>query len=131
MDQIVYADTWGEIIDRKAAGFVEVRWFDSTAAMQAGEFNTWLQQIATAVEQTGRTAVLIDATSFTMTARWDDGWRDANIIPRYNAAGVRKFAFHMPAGMPAIGSPPAAEGPAQFPTGYFGARNDAVDWLSK
>jgi hypothetical protein len=35
----------------------------------------------------------------------DGPWRDVNIIPRYNAAGVRKFAFHMPDGMPMIGEP--------------------------
>jgi hypothetical protein len=60
----------------------------------------------------------------------DGGWRDANIIPRYNAAGVRRFAFVMPAGMPAIGAAPAPEGPGDFPTGYFGRREDAIAWLA-
>ena len=60
----------------------------------------------------------------------DANWRDANIIPRYNAAGVTKFAFLMPEGMPAIGAPPAPEGPAEFPTAYFGRRADAVEWLT-
>ena len=45
-------------------------------------------------------------------ARMDLAWRDANIIPRYNTAGVKRFAFLMPAGMPAIGTPPSPEGPA-------------------
>ena len=57
------------------------------------------------------------------------GWRDANIIPRYNAAGVKKFAFIMPAGMPAIGDDPAPEGPAHYPTAYFGSRAEALAWL--
>ena len=57
------------------------------------------------------------------------GWRDEHIIPRYNAAGLKKFAFVMPAGMPAIGAPPAPEGPADFPTGYYGSRADALSWL--
>ena len=60
----------------------------------------------------------------------DGDWRDANIIPRYNAAGVKKFAFLMPAGMPAIGAPPAPEGPGEFPTAYFGTRAEARAWLS-
>lgn len=42
-------------------------------------------------------------------------FRDTNIIPRYNAAGVRKFAFHMPACAPPIGSKPAAERPTDYP----------------
>jgi hypothetical protein len=63
-------------------------------------------------------------------ANMDGPWRDANIIPRYNAAGVARFAFHMPAGMPMIGTPPAAERPGRFPTGYFGRRQAALDWLA-
>jgi hypothetical protein len=42
-------------------------------------------------------------------------WRDTHIIPRYHAAGVRKFAFYMSESMPMIGAPPAAEGPAFLP----------------
>lgn len=62
-------------------------------------------------------------------SRISKGWRDENIIPRYDAAGVKKFAFIMPHGMPAIWSAPAPEGPAKFPTGYFGSRAEALDWL--
>jgi hypothetical protein len=57
-------------------------------------------------------------------------WRDENIVPRYNSGGVRKFAFHMPAGMLAIGSPPEREGPAAYPTAYFARRQAALDWLA-
>jgi hypothetical protein len=28
-----------------------------------------------------------------------------------------------------IGVPPANEAPGRFPTGYFGKRQDALDWL--
>jgi len=49
--------------------------------------------------------------------------------PRYNAAGVTKLAFHMPAAMPMVGKPPGPEGPGRFPTGYFGSRQDALGWL--
>lgn len=73
---------------------------------------------------------MVDAVQFRMDmARMSMGWRDEHIIPRYNAAGLRKFAFVMPAGMPAIGSEPAPEGPADFPTGYFAGRADALSWL--
>jgi hypothetical protein len=75
--------------------------------------------------------VLIDSTTFRMSpAKMDGPWRDANIIPRYNAAGVTKFAFHMPDGMPMIGEPPTPEAPGRFPTGYFGRRQDALNWLT-
>jgi hypothetical protein len=130
--QIVYGDQWGEIIDRPAMDLVELRWFDSTATMSKAEFERWLATFAGWVGRVRRPRVLIDATSFKMNPAFMDGdWRDANIIPRYNDAGVRRFAFQFPAGMPMIGQAPAPEGPARFPTGYFGSRQDALDWLSR
>ncbi len=129
--QLLYEDKWGEIIDRPSLDVLELRWFDSTAGMSADEFKQWLSTYADHVERARRRGALIDGTSFLMApAHMDEAWRDANIIPRYNRAGVAKFAFHVPAGMPAIGSEPTPEGPATFPTGYFGSRTDALDWLA-
>ncbi|WP_136658984.1 hypothetical protein [Nitratireductor sp. XY-223] len=128
--RIVHTDRWGDIIDRPAGGCVEIRWFDTTSAMAGDDFNTFLSVYAGHVEQCGRACGLVDAVQFRMDmAKMNMGWRDENIIPRYNAAGMRKFAFIMPGGMPAIGAPPANEGPADFPTGYFGTRADALGWL--
>ncbi len=129
--KIVWGDRWGEIIDRPDTDVIEIRWFDTTHDLDADTFNRWLDRFAAAVEQTGRTRVLTDATVFGMPMDQIDGeWRDTNIIPRYNAAGVTKFAFLMPKGMPTIGAPPAPEGPADYPTAYFGTRQDALAWLS-
>lgn len=130
--QIIWEDAWGEVIDRPDADIIEIRWFDTTSALDSPTFNEWLEGFARAVEQAGRAGILTDATAFKMPMELMDGeWRDANIIPRYNAAGVRKFAFLMPAGMPAIGAPPAVEGPADYPTAFFGAREDALAWLAE
>jgi hypothetical protein len=129
--RFVYEDTWGEIIDRGSGDLVELRWFDATAEMSRQQFEDWLRTFAEHVGRLRRSRVLIDGTSFKMNPAFMDGaWRDANIIPRYNAAGVKSFAFQMPPGMPMIGRPPAPEGPAEFPTGYFGSRQDALRWLS-
>jgi hypothetical protein len=131
MIEQVYEDRWGEVFDRPSIGLIELRWFDTTADMTGPEFQCWLSKFAECVEKCGRSRVLVDSTAFRMSpAKMDGPWRDANIIPRYNAAGVTKFAFHMPDGMPMIGEPPNPEAPGRFPTGYFGRRQDAVDWLS-
>ncbi len=131
MVQQVYEDKFGEVFDRPSAGLIELRWFDTTAEMSAHEFQSWLTKFAECIEQGGRSGVLVDSTVFRMSpAKMDGPWRDANIIPRYNAAGVKRFAFHMPEGMPMIGEPPAVEVPGRFPTGYFGRRQDALDWLA-
>ena len=130
MVELVYGDEWGEVFDRPADDLIELRWFDSTADMSPEQFQDWLTKFAECVEKCGRSRVLIDSTTFRMSpANMDGPWRDVNIIPRYNAVGVARFAFHMPEGMPLIGRPPEPEPPGRFPTGYFGRRYDAVEWL--
>ena len=124
----VYEDEFGAIIVRP--GYNEIRWYDATASMTAQQFKDWLSAFAGAIADAPNRGVLVDATSFLMDpANMDGPWRDANIIPRYNAAGVTKFAFHMPQGMPAIGADPIVDGPANYETAYFGTRADALAWL--
>jgi hypothetical protein len=128
----VYEDRWGEIIDRPRLGLVELRWYDTTAAMSPGQFQDWLATFAAYVERLHQPRVLVDATRFMMDrANMNDEWRDAHIIPRYNGAGVRRFAFLYPDEVPLIGSPPGPMGPSTFPTGYFGRRQDALEWLAQ
>jgi hypothetical protein len=126
----VYGDLWGEIIDRPSEDLIELRWFDTTTKMSKEQFQQWLKRFADHVSAARRRRVLIDGTSFLMDPAFLDGdWRDANIVPLYNATGVTRFAFHMPAQMPMVGHPPAPEGPARFPTAYFGSRQEALGWL--
>jgi hypothetical protein len=99
--------------------------------MTKEEFQQWLSLFAGFVERLRERSILIDTTVFRMDPANSDGeWREANIVPRYNAAGVKKFAFHMPEGMPLIGAAPAVEGRATYPTAYFGRRQDALEWLT-
>jgi hypothetical protein len=127
----VYDDRFGGVIDHADAGYVEIRWYDTTEEMSKEQFQEWLAGFAGAVERLRRDGILIDGTSFLMDPGNNDmEWRDAHIVPRYNAAGVKKFAFHMPQGMPAIGTPASREGPADYPTAYFARRQDALDWLA-
>ena len=57
-------------------------------------------------------------------------WRDANIVPRYNAGEVRKMAFLLPPGA-GPGGPPQPEGPAHFPTGWFDSKEQLDAWLAE
>ena len=126
--EIVYEDQWGAILDR--SDYVEIRWYDTTRSMGWENFKEFLITFTKAVERTRRPGALVDATSFHMDmSLMRNDWRDEHIIPRYNGAGIQKFAFHMPAGIPAIGGPPAPEGPANFPTAYFETRKEALAWL--
>jgi hypothetical protein len=60
-------------------------------------------------------------------------WRDEHVIPRYNSAGVRKFAFLVPAGASGTvesGLEPEKEPPGTFPTGYFEERQHILEWFA-
>jgi uncharacterized protein YodC (DUF2158 family) len=127
----VYEDRFGAVIDHADDGYVEIRWYDTTEAMSKEQFEDWLAGFAGAVERLRQAGILVDGTRFLMDPGNNDmEWRNAHIVPRYNAAGVKKFAFHMPEGMPAIGAPPSREGPAEYPTAYFARRKAALDWLA-
>ena len=126
----LYSDQWGDILDRPEDDCVEIRWFDTSTDMSGDDFNEFLGTYAGHVEVCGRRGALVDAVQFRMDfAKMNLGWRDENIIPRYNAAGVQKFAFLLPGGAPPIANDPAPEGPANFPTGYFDSREKALAWI--
>jgi hypothetical protein len=119
---------WGVILDHK--GLLELRWLPSTSTMTDGGFMATLCLLATEAEKVRPQAVFIDAIEFKHA--FGPGvmeWRDAHIIPRYGSAGIRKFAFLMPAGFPRAGVE-AVEGPAVFPTKWFVDRQAMLEWLS-
>ncbi len=126
-------NVWGEILHHKPDGILELRWLPSK--MTDGAFKATLALFALEAEKVRPSFLLIDATEF----RHQFGpnvmqWRDDCIIPRYGAAGAKKFAFHMPAGFPntmEAGGKEAFEGPAIFPTAWFSERQHALDWFKK
>src|SRR6266567_4425072 len=77
--------------------------------------------------------MLVDVTRFGHSPGEHVGpWRDDHIIPRYNAAGVKRFAFLVPTGAPGTveaGSQPEKEPPGDFPTGYFEDRQHIMEWF--
>ena len=118
---------WGVIVEHK--DLLELRWLRTTSTMTDGGFMATLCLFAWEAEMARPKALFIDATEFTHT--FGPGvmeWRDAHIIPRYGAAGVRRFAFLMPAGFPRSGAE-GVEGPAVFPTKWFIDRQEALEWL--
>jgi hypothetical protein len=121
---------WGIITHHPKEAIVELAWLPSTASMTDGGFMATLCLFAWEAEQARPRGLLIDAVQF--RHQFGSGvmeWRDAHIIPRYGAAGVRRFAFIMPAGFPQAGKE-AVEGQAIFPTKWFTSRRDAIGWLT-
>jgi hypothetical protein len=103
--------------------------------MTDAAFKATLALFASESEKARPTFLLIDATQF--RHQFGSGvmqWRDDSIIPRYGAAGARKFAFHVPVGFPGTmetGGTEKVEGPAIFPTAWFSDRQHALDWFKK
>jgi hypothetical protein len=129
------ANPWGVILHHQEDRVLELRWLPSTASMTDGAFKATLALFAWEAEVVRPSCLLIDALQF--RHQFGEGvmaWRDDHIIPRYGAAGVRKFAFHVPGGFPntmEAGGPEAFEGPAIFPTAWFFVRKNALEWLRK
>jgi hypothetical protein len=133
MSSTVASNAWAEIIHHETDGILELRWLPSK--MTDGAFKATLALFVWEAEKARLLFLLIDGTQF----RHQFGpnvmqWRDDCIIPRYGAAGTRKFAFLMPAGFPntmEAGGKEAFEGPAIFPTAWFSERQHALDWFRK
>lgn len=125
----VAANVWGVIVQH--VDCLELRWLPSTASMTDGGFMATLCLFAWEAEKSRPQGLFIDATQFRHRfSKADDvmAWRDAHIMPRYGAAGIRRFAFLMPVGFPDAGRE-AVEGPAIFPTRWFVDRQEALGWL--
>jgi hypothetical protein len=131
MSNMLAGNEWGEIIHHASERILELRWLP--AQMTDGAFKATLALFTWHAETVRPSFLLIDATQF--RHQFGPGmmqWRDDCIIPRYGAAGARKFAFHVPAGFPGAieaGGKEVFEGPAIFPTAWFSQRANALAWL--
>src|SRR6266849_3525212 len=108
----IVRNAWGVIVDHEDV--LELHWLGSTSTMTDGGFMATLCLFVSEAEKARPSGLFIDALEFSH----DFGpgvmeWRDAHIIPRYGGAGIRKFAFLVPAGFPRAGAE-AFEGPAVF-----------------
>ncbi len=130
METQLYHDRFGVIWYDDATRVLELRWFEETAAMTDDDYMRWLERYAAATEQYHIPFVLIDTRAFKHHPGAHTGpWREEHIIPQYNRAGVKKFAFLLPTGT-APKTEPAPEGSAHFPTGYFDSREQIEGWFT-
>jgi hypothetical protein len=130
----VYRDRFGVLLEDSASRLLELRWQEASAAMTDDDFRAWLERYAAEAEARRPANLLIDVTQFRHRPGAEVApWRDTHIIPRYNRAGVKKFAFLLPPGSPgtaSAGNQPEPEPPGTFPTGYFDDRGQIDEWFS-
>src|SRR5262249_32836829 len=95
----LYQDRFGAIFYDAAKQIQELRWFAETEVMTENDFRGWLERWANAANQQHAPFALIDTRVFKYHPTADFmPWRDEHIIPQYNRAGIKKFAFLLPEG---------------------------------
>ena len=135
LEKAVAADPWGQIIYYDEWNTLELKWLPATKDATEAQVRDTMALFAAEAEQRQQLFLIVDTTEF--AHRWADDmmpWRDREIIPRYNAGEVTKFAFITGEGVPfptvESGADPAPDGPATFPTGWFQTREAAYQWLA-
>ena len=125
---------WGVVLHHDRLRALELRWLPSTNEMSDDGFKETLELLAAQGDRAKPAYMIIDATEFHHKPG-DDAlqWRDRELIPRYNSAGVKKFAFLNPHATHHAtvesGGTPQPEGSAEFPTGWFTTRQRLYQWL--
>lgn len=107
---------------------IELEWKPSTADMSAADFQRALEHLAKHIGEHGASGTLIDVRSFRFAMTPElDVWRQEEIIPAYNAGGLKRFAYLLPTG---VGYRPDGGGDAAtFTTDYFDEQERARAWL--
>jgi hypothetical protein len=132
--QEVAGNEWGVIVYHPQWNTLELKWDQNTRTMTDGGFRETLQLLADQGLKVRPRHMIVDSTEFFHTPGASTmGWRDEQIVPLYNEAGVQKFAFLVTDRMPGTvekGAEPAPDGPANFPTGWFETRQRMYAWLT-
>src|SRR5260370_18019668 len=121
----VARNSWGVIRDHTGWRTLEVGWLEARRDMSDEGFKETLELLASAGERLRPRFMLVDGTDFHhQSGEGVMEWRAEQIVPRYNSAGVTRFAFLAPAGSPgtveAGGTPPPGGGGHLPPPGGSG-----------
>jgi hypothetical protein len=128
-DEIVGNDQWSKLIFYPDSNSLELRWLPTTREATEEDARSSMEMFASEAVNRRPNSLIVDTTEF--FHRFGEGfedWREASIIPKYNASGVKKFAFVMSPDYPGqtveSGLEPAAEGTMTFPTGGGSGRGN-------
>jgi len=107
-------------------------WTEQTARMTDGDFKRALSLYADYAAKHRTSGLLVDLRKFHHKPGPDIGkWRSQVLVPRYEAVGVKKFAYVIGNEAPMPPTRHDAEAPKEaFVTKYFRAPDEAEKWLS-
>jgi len=131
MSNELYRDQYGVITHDPERSVLELDWSEATGSMSDDDVKKWLERYGGLGEVHRPAHMLIDARRFRHRFGPElSSWREKHVIPRYNAAGVRKLAFLLPKEF-VPGTKPAPEAGAAFPTGYFATPEQVNEWFAE
>ena len=117
-------DYW-QMTHRPAEVAILLRWTPATAAMTDADFKDALEAFADLAEGRRARNLLVDVCNFRHEMGEALGvWRREAIVPRYNRAGIRKFAYVVPG----AGGPSSGPG-EDFETRAFDNEDAALAWF--
>ncbi len=117
------------------AGIVSLHWTEATAEMKGDDFKRALELFAGFAEEYQPKGLMVDVRRFRHRPAPDVGeWRTEHITPRYNRAGISRFAYligpDFPAPPGAADGSPARQPGEDFETGFFEDETAARTWLA-
>jgi hypothetical protein len=126
----LHEDDFLRILWDEKTRILALDWKEATSSMSDEEFKAQLTLFAGCVEKKKAPRILVDVTKFRHQMGPDvQQWRVQNISSRYNAAGVKRFAFLFPKESQFPPMSESFEGEA-FLTRRFNSPEPAAAWLS-
>ena len=128
--ELLHEDRFLGILWDAKTRIIRLDWKEATSTMSDDDVKSALALFAGHVEQKKAHGILVDVRSFRHKMGPDvQPWRLAHISPRYNAAGVQRFAFLFPedAQIPPMMNQ-SGDG-ERFVTCAFGSEKQAFAWL--
>ena len=113
---------------------LRIDWTDDTGGMSDADFRDALDRFAGFAAEHTTPNLLVDVRQFKFDVPEETGaWRQAEITPRYNSAGVRKFAYILPGAAPLPPEAPADAnaGGDRFATRFFHDEEAAKVWFAE
>ena len=131
----LFRNDYFSITHDASAAALKIAWTEKTAEMGVEDFKDALRRLAGHAEEHGAHRLLVDVTRFRFAVGPEIGpWRGHEITPRYNAAGVAKFAYVFPEGAdlpPSSAEAPEAYSGEDFATRFFHSEDSARAWFAE
>lgn len=127
----LHRDDFAQFIYDPDSRVLSILWTEATEGMSTEDFKAGLERLADYAEAHRSPRVLVDVSNFRFRPPPEIGpWRETQIVPRYNEAGVERFAYVHGAGATL---PPATPSPDSeiFETRHFDSRADAIAWMGQ